>query len=125
MLVDDKGEFRMTLKLTTALPAQAGFIDKLFKRDIAPITFERTLPCFPISSSVSGGLPSPCTPRIGRRAKRLSPPSPRRTEDGQQLLLCCGADAAQQHLPKFRASLHSRGSLLSQRRLFWIANPAP
>jgi len=45
-LVDDAGNFRFTLKLTTAIPANAGLIDGFLRREIAPIAFERTLPWF-------------------------------------------------------------------------------
>lgn len=46
MVIEDAGDYRFTLKLTTALPANAGLLDTLFKREIAPITFERKLPWF-------------------------------------------------------------------------------
>ncbi len=45
-LVDDAGDYRFTLKLTTAVPAYPGILDGLLRRDIQPIAFERTLPWF-------------------------------------------------------------------------------
>ncbi|HEX2843227.1 hypothetical protein [Hyphomicrobium sp.] len=44
VLVDDAGDYRFTLKLTTAVPAYPGILDGLLRREIPPIAFERTLP---------------------------------------------------------------------------------
>ena len=46
VLVDDAGDYRFTLKLTTAVPAYPGLLDGLLARDIPPVAFERTLPWF-------------------------------------------------------------------------------
>jgi hypothetical protein len=43
-LVDDAGDYRFTLKLTQAIPAHPGMIDSLLRREIEPISFQRTLP---------------------------------------------------------------------------------
>lgn len=45
-LVDDAGDYRFTLKLTTAVPANPGLLESFINRDIPPISFERTLPWF-------------------------------------------------------------------------------
>jgi hypothetical protein len=45
-LVDDAGDYRFTLKLTTAVPARPGLLDGLLRQEIPPISFERTLPWF-------------------------------------------------------------------------------
>lgn len=45
-LVDDAGDFRFTLKLTTAVPAYPGLLDGLMSRDIPPVSFQRSLPWF-------------------------------------------------------------------------------
>jgi hypothetical protein len=45
-LVDDAGDYRFTLKLTTAVPAHPGLLDSFINRDIPPVSFERTLPWF-------------------------------------------------------------------------------
>jgi hypothetical protein len=46
VLVDDVGNYRFTLKLTTAVPTYAGPLDGLLRREIPPIAFERALPWF-------------------------------------------------------------------------------
>lgn len=43
-LVDEAGDYRFTLKLTQAIPAHPGVLDSLFRREIEPISFQRTLP---------------------------------------------------------------------------------
>ena len=43
-LVDDAGNYKFTLKLTTAIPARPGFFDAILRREPLPKTFERTLP---------------------------------------------------------------------------------
>jgi hypothetical protein len=43
-LVDDAGDYRFTLKLTQAIPAHPGVVDSLLRREIEPISFQRTLP---------------------------------------------------------------------------------
>lgn len=45
-LVDDAGDYRFTLKLTTAVPAYPGLLDGLLAREIPPVAFERTLSWF-------------------------------------------------------------------------------
>ena len=46
-LIQDAGEFKFTLKLTTAAAPAASFIDRMFKHgDPEPITFTRTLPWY-------------------------------------------------------------------------------
>ncbi|WP_295558833.1 hypothetical protein [uncultured Hyphomicrobium sp.] len=45
-LIDDAGDFRFTLKLTTALPAHPGWLDGVLRKDIPAISFDRTLPWF-------------------------------------------------------------------------------
>jgi hypothetical protein len=45
-LVDEAGDFRFTLKLTTAVPAYPGLLDGLLRREIPPVAFERKLPWF-------------------------------------------------------------------------------
>jgi hypothetical protein len=45
-LVDDAGDYRFTLSLKTAVPAHPDFFDKLWRKDPAPIVFEKTLPEF-------------------------------------------------------------------------------
>ena len=43
-LVDDAGDYRFKLQLTSAVPAKPGFLDSLWRKDPEPIKFERTLP---------------------------------------------------------------------------------
>lgn len=43
-LVDDKGDYRFTLKLTTARPQNPDVIDNLFSTEPKPLTFELNLP---------------------------------------------------------------------------------
>jgi hypothetical protein len=43
-LVDDKGDYRFTLKLTTARPQNPDVIDSLFSTEPKPLTFELNLP---------------------------------------------------------------------------------
>jgi hypothetical protein len=43
-LVDDAGDYRFTLVVSAALPENPSFLDKIFRPQIAPIRFERTLP---------------------------------------------------------------------------------
>ena len=43
-LVDDKGDYRFTLKLMTARPQNPDFIDSLFSTEPKPLTFELNLP---------------------------------------------------------------------------------
>ncbi len=43
-LVQDAGQFRLTLKLNTARPANPDLIDRLWRTEPAPLIFEMTLP---------------------------------------------------------------------------------
>jgi hypothetical protein len=43
-LVDDAGDYRFKLQLTTAVPPSPGFLDSLWRKEPEPITFEKTLP---------------------------------------------------------------------------------
>ena len=43
-LVEEAGDYRFTLVVSAALPENPDFLDKLFRPQIAPIRFERTLP---------------------------------------------------------------------------------
>ncbi len=43
-LVDDAGDYGFKLALTTAVPANPGFLDGLWRKEPEPITFEKTLP---------------------------------------------------------------------------------
>lgn len=45
-LVDDAGDYRFTLKLTTAVPAYPGLLDGLLSREIPAVSFQRSLPWF-------------------------------------------------------------------------------
>lgn len=45
-LVDDAGDYRFTLKLTTAMPAYPGLLDGLLSREIPAVSFQRSLPWF-------------------------------------------------------------------------------
>ena len=49
MLVDDKGDFRFTLKLTTA-KHDGDFLDSLLRRDPKPLTFDLNLPYLAVQS---------------------------------------------------------------------------
>ena len=44
LLVDDKGDFRFTLKLATATPEKPDLIDRALRTDPKPLTFELNLP---------------------------------------------------------------------------------
>ncbi len=43
-LVDDAGDYRFTLKVTPALPQNLGWWDRMWSKEPATLTFERTLP---------------------------------------------------------------------------------
>ena len=43
-VVDDKGDYRFTLKLVTAKPQSPDFVEQYWHREPQPLTFERTLP---------------------------------------------------------------------------------
>jgi hypothetical protein len=45
-LVDDAGDYRFTLTLKTAVPEQPGFLEKMWRKDPAPVVFEKSLPVF-------------------------------------------------------------------------------
>lgn len=43
-LAEDAGDYRFTLTLATAMPAEPGMLDKLLAKKVQPVVFERTLP---------------------------------------------------------------------------------
>lgn len=43
-LVDDAGDYRLTMRLNSAVPAEPGLFDRLWRKQTEPITFQRTLP---------------------------------------------------------------------------------
>ena len=43
-VVNDKGDYRFTLKLITAKPQSPDFVEQYWHREPQPLTFERTLP---------------------------------------------------------------------------------
>jgi hypothetical protein len=43
-LVDDAGDYKFTLHLKTAVPAHAEILDRLWRKEPEPVTFEKTLP---------------------------------------------------------------------------------
>ena len=48
VLVDDKGDFRFTLKLMTAKAGQPDLVEKAFRTDPKPVSFDLTMPYFAI-----------------------------------------------------------------------------
>jgi hypothetical protein len=57
-LVDDKGDYRFTLKLVTARPQDPNFVDRLWKREPLPLSFNLNMPFFPVHSIIRGGTAS-------------------------------------------------------------------
>jgi hypothetical protein len=47
-VVDDAGDYKFTLTLKTAVPAEPDFIDGLWRKDPPPVTFEKSLPSFSV-----------------------------------------------------------------------------
>jgi hypothetical protein len=43
-LVDDAGDYKFTLHLKTAVPAHPEILDRLWRKEPEPVTFEKTLP---------------------------------------------------------------------------------
>jgi hypothetical protein len=43
-LVDDAGDYKFTLHLKTAVPARPEILDRLWRKEPVPVTFEKTLP---------------------------------------------------------------------------------
>lgn len=77
-LIDDAGDYRFTLTLTTAVPVHPDILDRLWRTEPEPIHFERTLPWISDEQLGSRHLAIPMQDKAwkGEPAPAAAPPPP-------------------------------------------------